>query len=105
MSEVLKDFEARLMAWEPQAAAKARMALEAIRHGLGELSALGHSFHIAEGSGPQAPSDFPMMLYHSRLGQTTVKDLAEFKTMLASGWDVHPSLRAATTPPAEPETT
>lgn len=94
MSEdVLKALEAKFMGWEPQARARAVGAVASLREGLAELAKLGETLHVGTGPGAlQAVQDFPMMLYHSSLGQVVVQDLAEFEAKLEQGWDVHPSL-------------
>lgn len=71
----------------------ARLALEGLEWGLGELGKLGHQLGVVQ-TLPPPPVAFPKMLYRGEgkeMEQTVVDGEAAEKTMLGDGWRDHPT--------------
>ena len=73
---------------DPQRTARVRNALESVRHGLSELAACGHRFHIAPG-GDAPHLEFPRMLYKNEgqvLREQIVHSTEELDLARQGGW-------------------
>lgn len=81
----------------------ARVALADMEAALGSLAMLGHQIQVSW-STPDAPLQFPKMLYHGDLGERTVHSSEEENQARSEGWATSPtaSSPAMAAPASEP---
>ena len=76
----------------PQRAKLAELAVAQIREGMQHLHSLGHAVSLVEAP-PEAPLEWPKMVYHAQQGQRIVHSNYELDE-LGPGWYDHPAKAA-----------
>lgn len=77
---------------EPQKIARARVALAALDHALGELAGMGHPLHVEEGYVAPPPPGWPRAVFHATTGTRVVRSQIELDEL---GEDWFPTMEEA----------